>query len=96
MPDTIRLVTVSIISSLKTCRIYTFFLLSALRESFESIFQNNCYTATTSKRIEDIKRYLKIMIDNRGSSCGSSWVAVGSSWVAVEALQIILLPRSSY
>lgn len=56
-----------------------FYFFPAFSPMFWTFFKNTATTATTLKKIIDIKRYLKIIEVFRGSSCGSSLVAVGSS-----------------
>jgi hypothetical protein len=61
----------------------TFLFFPAFSQVLLISFQNYCPTATTLKKIEDFKRYLKIIKDISSSSSGSSSVAVGSSLVAI-------------
>jgi hypothetical protein len=56
-----------------------FYFFPAFSPMFWTFFKNTATTATTLKKIIDIKRYLKIIEVFKGSSCGSSLVAVGSS-----------------
>lgn len=65
---------------LQFCYIFTrFYFFPAFSPMFWTFFKNTATTATTLKKIIDIKRYLKIIEVFKGSSCGSSLVAVGSS-----------------